>query len=106
MAVLMAIYSKLSFEISKIGKISKITIISKLSERDENFFRREIFIVDFEYELRIKQNFEIKPVGANLSIFRTFASYYPITHNIENAILNNNQGKNGSINGDLFKIVI
>ena len=93
MPIYLAISQKWPFENSKIAKISKITIISKLSERDENFFRREIFIVDFEYELRIKQNFEIKPVGANLSIFRTFASYYPITHNIENAILNNNQGK-------------
>ena len=59
MANLMAISPKLPFEISKIAKISKIRKISKVFERHENFFHSVIFIVDFEYELRIKKNFAI-----------------------------------------------
>ena len=55
----MAISPKLPFEISKIAKISKIRKISKVFERHENFFHSVIFIVDFEYELRIKKNFAI-----------------------------------------------
>ena len=46
--IFLAISPKWPFENSKIAKISKITKISKLSERHENFFRRVIFILDFE----------------------------------------------------------
>ena len=86
------------FEISKIGKISKIAKISKASWRPEFLFSRVIFIVDFEYDLRIDKKFSIKPVGANLSIFRTFARTYLITlklyQKIKDVILIKNHEKN------------
>ena len=43
------------------------------------FFHRVIFIVDFEYELRIDKNYEILPMSAIPATFCTFAKTYPIT---------------------------
>ena len=60
-------------------------------------FYRVIFIVDFEYELRIDKNYEILPVSANSSIFGTFARTHPITlklyQNIKDVILIKNNEK-------------
>ena len=65
--------------------------------RHEIFFPCGIFIVDFEYELRIDKNFSIQPVSAHSSNFGTFAGTYPITlklyQNIEGVILIKNQEK-------------
>ena len=59
LAIIMAIWPKLAFEIKKIGKISKIAKISKVSWRLEICFHGVIFIVDFGYELRFDKNYAI-----------------------------------------------
>ena len=69
--------------------------------RHENFFLRVIAIVDFKNVLRIQKNFAFLPVGANSSIFGTFAWTYLITlklyQNKEDIILNKNHEKKFSI---------
>ena len=73
MAIFKTIWQKLPFGISKIGKMSKITEISKVSQRHE-VFHIVIFTVDFGYNLRIDKNYAILPVSAILATFsRTYS---------------------------------
>ena len=95
--IFLAFSPKWPFENSKFAKISKITTISKFSKRHENFFCWVLFIMDFEYELRIDKNYEILPISAIPATFGTFAKTYPITlklyQNMKHVIFNKNHGK-------------
>ena len=74
----MAIYSKLSIEILKWQNLKNHENFKSVLAT-WNFSHWVIFIIDFEYELRIDKNYEILPMSVIPATFCTFAKTYPIT---------------------------
>ena len=77
----MAIYSKLSIEILK-WQNSKNHENFKSVLATWNFSHWVIFIIDFEYELRIDKNYEILPMSVIPATFRENVSDHSQTTKI------------------------